>query len=234
MPWPFSTPVPIAFASGRRERLPREHDARVPTRGRPRLPLHRDRRPRHPRRRAGRVPRRHPRSRHRSHRRHRRSALGRGATGAGGSTDDDRIPLLEDLLGTWPDVRVNIDPKHDASVKPLVEVLDTHDAFDRVCIGAFSDRRLARFRRLTGGPGVHLDGPRRGGAGCERPASALPVGRFAARARAPRCPRSPARRPLVDRRFVGAAHAGASRCTSGRSTTRRRWSVCSTSGSTAS
>ena len=26
------------------------------------------------------------------------------------------IPLLEDLLGAWPDVRVNIDPKHDASV----------------------------------------------------------------------------------------------------------------------
>ncbi|MEA2704712.1 MAG: glycerophosphoryl diester phosphodiesterase, partial [Actinomycetota bacterium] len=24
------------------------------------------------------------------------------------------IPLLEDILGAWPDVRVNIDPKHDA------------------------------------------------------------------------------------------------------------------------
>src|SRR5690606_8491342 len=23
------------------------------------------------------------------------------------------IPLLEDVLGTWPEVRVNIDPKHD-------------------------------------------------------------------------------------------------------------------------
>ena len=26
------------------------------------------------------------------------------------------IPLLDDLLGTWPEVRVNIDPKQDAAV----------------------------------------------------------------------------------------------------------------------
>ncbi len=26
------------------------------------------------------------------------------------------IPLLEELLGTFPDLRVNIDPKHDAAV----------------------------------------------------------------------------------------------------------------------
>src|SRR5438552_14368642 len=62
---------------------------------------------------------------------------------------DDGISRLEDLLGTWPDVRVNIDPKHDASVTPLVEVLTRTAAFDRVCVGAFSGRRLARFRRLT-------------------------------------------------------------------------------------
>ena len=32
------------------------------------------------------------------------------------------IPLLEDLLGTWPDLRVNIDPKHDGCVDALVDV----------------------------------------------------------------------------------------------------------------
>ena len=26
------------------------------------------------------------------------------------------IPLFEDLLGTFPDIRVNIDPKHDGAV----------------------------------------------------------------------------------------------------------------------
>src|SRR5262245_27626158 len=62
------------------------------------------------------------------------------------------IPLLEDLLGAWPDVRVNIDPKHDHAVEPLASVLRKCDAVDRVCIGAFSDERLERVRALL--PGV--------------------------------------------------------------------------------
>ncbi|MFN2506141.1 MAG: glycerophosphodiester phosphodiesterase [Acidimicrobiales bacterium] len=69
------------------------------------------------------------------------------------------VPLLEDVLGTWPDVRVNIDPKHDASITPLVDVLRRTRAFDRVCVGAFSDRRLARFRRLTGNQVCTAMGP---------------------------------------------------------------------------
>ena len=56
------------------------------------------------------------------------------------------IPLLEDVLGTWPDVRVNIDPKADDSVEPLIETLRRTDAVDRVCVGAFSDERIARVR----------------------------------------------------------------------------------------
>ena len=60
------------------------------------------------------------------------------------------IPLLEDLLGEWPELRVNIDPKHDGAVDALVEVLRRCDAVDRVCIGAFSDRRLARVRSRLG------------------------------------------------------------------------------------
>jgi glycerophosphoryl diester phosphodiesterase len=61
------------------------------------------------------------------------------------------IPLFEDLLGAWPDVRVNIDPKHDEAVEPLVATLQKCDAVDRVCIGAFSDERLEQVRaRLPG------------------------------------------------------------------------------------
>ena len=62
------------------------------------------------------------------------------------------IPLLEDLLGTWPELRINIDPKHDAVVEPLATVLTRTKAIDRVCIGAFSDRRLARLRARCSGP----------------------------------------------------------------------------------
>ena len=33
------------------------------------------------------------------------------------------IPRLEDLLKTWDDLRVNIDPKQDSAVGPLLDVL---------------------------------------------------------------------------------------------------------------
>src|SRR3954464_1286106 len=37
--------------------------------------------------------------------------------------DNEPIPLLEDVLGAWPDVKVNIDAKSDRVVAPLVDVL---------------------------------------------------------------------------------------------------------------
>src|SRR5204862_2528868 len=40
----------------------------------------------------------------------------------------EAIPLLEDLLGAWTELRFNIDPKHDASVGPLADVLRRADA----------------------------------------------------------------------------------------------------------
>ncbi len=60
------------------------------------------------------------------------------------------IPLLEDVLGAWPDVRVNIDPKADASVGPLVEVVRRTGSIDRVCVGSFSDARIDRIRDALG------------------------------------------------------------------------------------
>ena len=78
-------------------------------------------------------------------------------------------------------------------------------AFDRVCVGAFSDRRLARFRRLTQSRVCTSMGPARWPA-CARPATGVPVGRFAAACACAQVPTHAARRPLVDRRFVDAAH----------------------------
>lgn len=70
------------------------------------------------------------------------------------------IPLLEDLLGTWPELRVNIDPKHDGCEVALAEVIRRTDSIDRVCVGAFSDRRLARLRSLLGSDLCTALGPR--------------------------------------------------------------------------
>ncbi|CAA9262141.1 MAG: Glycerophosphoryl diester phosphodiesterase [uncultured Acidimicrobiales bacterium] len=63
----------------------------------------------------------------------------------------DSIPLLEDILGTWPDLRVHIDAKHLAAAAPLVAAVDRTGAHDRVCIGSFSDRTVHALRRLSHG-----------------------------------------------------------------------------------
>jgi glycerophosphoryl diester phosphodiesterase len=52
------------------------------------------------------------------------------------------IPLMEDLLTRWPEVRINIDPKHDAAIAPLIALIKRLGAEARVCIGSFSDRRI--------------------------------------------------------------------------------------------
>jgi glycerophosphoryl diester phosphodiesterase len=62
----------------------------------------------------------------------------------------DPIPLLEDLLGSWPDVRINIDCKADTALQPLLDTLRRTHSLDRVCIGSFSDKRLARIRAELG------------------------------------------------------------------------------------
>lgn len=61
------------------------------------------------------------------------------------------IALLADVLGAWPEARINLDAKHDRCVPALVEALDRAGAHDRVCVGSFCNRRAHRLRRLTGG-----------------------------------------------------------------------------------
>jgi glycerophosphoryl diester phosphodiesterase len=60
------------------------------------------------------------------------------------------IPRLDDLLGSFPHARVNIDCKSDAAVPGLAAAIRRTASIDRVCVGAFSDRRLLRLRSLLG------------------------------------------------------------------------------------
>jgi glycerophosphoryl diester phosphodiesterase len=60
------------------------------------------------------------------------------------------IPLFEDLLGTWPEARINIDCKSDAAVDALVATLRRTNSLARVCVSAFSDSRLRRLRQALG------------------------------------------------------------------------------------
>ena len=70
------------------------------------------------------------------------------------------VPRLSDLLARFPTACFNIDPKQDGTVLPLLKVLQEFDAFDRCCIGAFSDARLGRIRRLTRGRACTSMGPK--------------------------------------------------------------------------
>lgn len=60
------------------------------------------------------------------------------------------IPLLEDLIGMWPDTRINIDCKSSAAVDPLVASLRRTNSLTRVCVAAFSDFRLRKLRGALG------------------------------------------------------------------------------------
>jgi glycerophosphoryl diester phosphodiesterase len=114
------------------------------------------------------------------------------------------IPLLEDLLGEWPDLRVNIDPKHDGAADPLADVLLRTGAVDRVCVGAFSDRRIARVAARVGGSVCTSMGPRQV-AKLVAASRGLPGGGGLTAA----CAQVPTREgpvPLVTPRFVAAAH----------------------------
>lgn len=62
----------------------------------------------------------------------------------------EQIPRLVDLLEALPACRFSIDPKHDSAVEPLIELFDRAELLDRVCIAAFSDRRLRTIRRRLG------------------------------------------------------------------------------------
>src|SRR5450432_2302420 len=48
------------------------------------------------------------------------------------------IPRLDELLDAWPELRINIDAKHDEAVEPLAEVIEKANAIDRVCVASFS------------------------------------------------------------------------------------------------
>jgi glycerophosphoryl diester phosphodiesterase len=123
--------------------------------------------------------------------------------GAARVEGSEPIPLLEDLLGTWPHVRVNIDCKHDSAIGALVDVIERSGAVDRVCLAAFSDRRLGRLRaRLRHSPAMSL-GPK-AVARLRAASYGLPSGRLVGSC--VQVPPGRGRVRLVDERFLRTAH----------------------------
>lgn len=118
----------------------------------------------------------------------------------------DPIPLLDDLLDEFPDARLNIDCKADQALEPLIAKLRDRDLLDRVCIGSFSDRRLARVRSEFGHRVCTSMGPREVASLAFRSLSRIPV-RGAGPALAAQVPVSQGPVPVTTARFVRNAHA---------------------------
>jgi glycerophosphoryl diester phosphodiesterase len=70
------------------------------------------------------------------------------------------IPRLDDTFDRYPDLCLNIDLKANGSEWPVAEVVKRMSREDKVLVGSFSDRRIARFRRITRGRVATAAGPR--------------------------------------------------------------------------
>lgn len=123
---------------------------------------------------------------------------------------DEPVPRLEEALAAWPEMFWNIDAKHDSVVGPLIETIHRCHAVDRVCITSFNDRRLARIKRALGPRLCTGMGPVTSAA--LRAASVMPgrpgasVGALIGGFGAAQVPIRQGRVPVVDRRFIDAAH----------------------------
>jgi glycerophosphoryl diester phosphodiesterase len=117
------------------------------------------------------------------------------------------ILKLEDLLGAWPDVRFNLDIKAAGVLAPLVRTVRRLGVADRICLGSFSDARVAAARRIFGPTVCTSLGPR--GVAALRLSSYSPraAGLVRIQAGCAQVPLQLGGRALVDERFIAAAHA---------------------------
>ena len=126
------------------------------------------------------------------------------------SGSDSALPRLDEALASWPEVRWNIDAKHDTVVGPLIETIHRSGAIDRVCITSFDERRTAKIHRALGPRLCSGLGPFATAA--LRIASVLPAAAedraasLLAKYGAAQVPLRQGRLPLVDPKFVSAAH----------------------------
>ncbi|QCD54698.1 glycerophosphodiester phosphodiesterase [Streptomyces hawaiiensis] len=118
---------------------------------------------------------------------------------------EEPLPLFEELLETFPDVRWNVDVKAEAALPPLLDLVGRTDAWDRICLGSFSEARVVRARRLAG-PRLATSYGTRGVFNLRLRSWGLPAA-VRRSAVAAQVPETHSGIQVVDRRFLHAAHA---------------------------
>ncbi|MBD3690045.1 glycerophosphodiester phosphodiesterase family protein [Nanchangia anserum] len=63
--------------------------------------------------------------------------------------DGEHLIRLVDVLASYPELWINIEPKDDAVVAPLVAAIRDAGAQRRVIVSSFHSRRIRRLRRLA-------------------------------------------------------------------------------------
>ncbi|MCX4913440.1 glycerophosphodiester phosphodiesterase [Streptomyces sp. NBC_00687] len=115
------------------------------------------------------------------------------------------VPLFEELLETFPEVRWNVDVKAEPALLPLLDLIGRTDAWDRVCVGSFSEARVVRAQHLAG-PRLATSFGTRGVLNLRLRSWGVPAA-VRRSAIAAQVPEAQSGLPVVDRRFVRAAHA---------------------------
>jgi glycerophosphoryl diester phosphodiesterase len=115
------------------------------------------------------------------------------------------VPLFDELLETFPEVRWNVDVKAEPALSPLLDLLERANAWGRVCVGSFSEARVVRAQRLAG-PRLATSYGTRGVLGLRLRSWGLPAA-LRRSAVAAQVPVSQSGVPVVDPLFLRAAHA---------------------------
>lgn len=115
------------------------------------------------------------------------------------------VPLFEELLETFPEVRWNVDVKAEPALRPLLDLIERANAWGRVCVGSFSEARVVRAQRLAG-PRLATSYGTRGVLGLRLRSWGVPAA-LRRSAVAAQVPVSHSGVPVVDPLFVRAAHA---------------------------
>ncbi|MFF6981727.1 glycerophosphodiester phosphodiesterase [Streptomyces sp. NPDC008343] len=115
------------------------------------------------------------------------------------------VPLFEELLETFPEVRWNVDLKAEPSLHPFLDLIERTSAWDRICVGSFSEARVIRAQRLAG-PRLATSYGTRGVLNLRLRSWGMPAA-LRRSAVAAQVPETQSGIQVVDHRFVRAAHA---------------------------
>ncbi|WP_210592010.1 glycerophosphodiester phosphodiesterase [Streptomyces sp. GESEQ-35] len=115
------------------------------------------------------------------------------------------VPLFEDLLEEFPDVRWNVDMKAEPALHPLLDLIERTNTWDRICVGSFSEARVVRAQRLAG-PRLATSYGTRGVLNLRLRSWGVPAA-LRRSAVAAQVPEAQSGIQVVDHRFIRTAHA---------------------------